>query len=71
MARDARSLKHLGQVVLIVNSCLLIGMLLSLVVSAHTGNAPVWRPIVAVLLGIFLLGTIALSIIAILVRRRS
>ena len=71
MARDAKSLKHLGRVVLLVNSCVLIGMVVCLVAAGRTGNAPAWRLVVAVLLALFFLGTIALAITAILVRRRS
>jgi hypothetical protein len=40
-------------------------------VEGSTGNAAVWKPVLAAFLGIFLLGTIALAIIAILVRRTS
>ena len=71
MARDAGSLRRVGRVVLAVNSGVLIGMLVGLFAEGSTGNAAVWKPVLAALLGIFLLGTIALAIIAILVRRAS
>ena len=66
-----KSLRRVGQGLLVVMSCALVGMVVGVLVGSSTGNAPVWKAVVAVFLGIFFLGLIVLSIIAILVRRTS
>jgi len=66
-----QGLRRVGQVLLVVISCALIGGMIGVLVGSSTGNRAVWVPVVVVFLGIFFLGLIALAIIAILVRRTS
>ena len=69
MARDAASLRRVGKVLLVVNSCALVGIVAGVLLGSSTGNTAVWNPVVVAFLGIFFLGLIALAIIAIRVRR--